>query len=126
MTAAPLMIKALNRVKNYLIENEDILAPMPTRSEIDSINEALDAAIYVPIDDTNDPIEKNGLPTSVNYAIKGMSESEIKNFFKSENINRIKNDVIREYINNSDNKSFIINKIEKELNNIIIDRFFGN
>jgi len=40
--AAPKMFKALKRVEAYLVENEDILAPFPTRSELDNIRAIID------------------------------------------------------------------------------------
>ena len=41
MAAAPEMIEALKRVEAYLVENQDILAPFPTRSELDNIRFAI-------------------------------------------------------------------------------------
>jgi hypothetical protein len=35
------MFETLVRIKQYLSENSDVLAPFPTRSEIDNINEVL-------------------------------------------------------------------------------------
>lgn len=42
--SAPDLLEALIRVKQYLIENSDILAPFPTRSELDNINAAINKA----------------------------------------------------------------------------------
>jgi hypothetical protein len=37
ISAAPEMFEALKRVEAYLVANEDVLAPFPTRSELDNI-----------------------------------------------------------------------------------------
>ena len=41
IAAAPEMFEALKRVEAYLVANEDILAPFPTRSELDNIRAAM-------------------------------------------------------------------------------------
>jgi hypothetical protein len=41
IAAAPDMFEALKRVEAYLVANEDILAPFPTRSELDNIRAAM-------------------------------------------------------------------------------------
>jgi len=41
ISAAPEMFEALKRVEAYLVANEDILAPFPTRSELDNIRAAM-------------------------------------------------------------------------------------
>lgn len=41
ISAAPEMFEALKRVEAYLVANEDVLAPFPTRSELDSIRAAM-------------------------------------------------------------------------------------
>jgi hypothetical protein len=41
ISAAPEMAEALMRVEAYLEANKDILAPFPTRSELDNIRAAL-------------------------------------------------------------------------------------
>jgi hypothetical protein len=35
------LIEALERVRNYLVDNNDVLAPFPNRSEIDNIEQTL-------------------------------------------------------------------------------------
>ena len=40
------MFDTLKRVKQYLIDNSDVLAPFPNRSEIDNINNVLKQSIY--------------------------------------------------------------------------------
>ena len=41
IAASPEMFEALKRVEAYLVANEDILAPFPTRSELDNIRAAM-------------------------------------------------------------------------------------
>lgn len=41
ISAAPEMFEALKRVEAYLVANEDVLAPFPTRSELDNIRAAM-------------------------------------------------------------------------------------
>ena len=41
LIAAPEMFEALKRVEAYLVANEDVLAPFPTRSELDNIRAAM-------------------------------------------------------------------------------------
>lgn len=44
IAAAPDMYEALKSVEKYLEDNSDILAPFPTRSELDQIRRALEKA----------------------------------------------------------------------------------
>ena len=41
ISAAPEMFEALKRVEAYLVANKDVLAPFPTRSELDNIRAAM-------------------------------------------------------------------------------------
>jgi len=41
ISAAPKMFEALKRVEAYLVANEDVLAPFPTRIELDNIRAAM-------------------------------------------------------------------------------------
>lgn len=128
MAAAPKMIDALIRVRAYLKDNEDVLAPMPVRSEIDSIDDALSDAIYVPTE-IEEPLESNGLPESINNVIKNMTHTEIRNFFKVEQIIHMRCEPLRDYIlkgKDDFSMSDRHNKIEKEINNLIINKYLEN